>query len=471
MGNGDFPGYYQRGLSLLHGWLPLTVQIVVALVVLAAIGWRARRWFLIWLPVSVLIGLGVMFGVMTYFTNQGVLTDPAPSLLWVWITVTAAMIVVVVVGWRGIGWWRRGLSVLAVPLSLVCVGLVLNQWVGYMPTVQEAWSEATAGPLPDQVAPSALASLQGKGATMTNGRVVGVTIPDTTSHFVHREEYVYLPPVWSTGNKHPALPVIMMIPGEYNTAADWMRTGSAQAVMDHYAQQHHGYAPIMVFVDPGGTFNNDTECVNGPRGNVATHLTAEVRPYVISHYAASANPENWGVVGWSMGGTCAEDLALMHPDLFSTFESIAGDLAPNSGDQQQTIQRLFGGNAAAYNAFAPLNVLAHHGPYADTAGWYDDSNGIGAKPPKWLHRPPPGNHHGHHGGGGDWGGNNNELAEAKQLCAAGLKYRVACTVQAQNGGHTWQFATTAFSDALPWMVQRLERTPGAAPPPLPSSST
>jgi len=47
--------------------------------------------------------------------------------------------------------------------------------------------------------------------------LLGVDIPDTASGFVHREEYVYLPPTWFTGTtSHLALPVVMMIGGEFN---------------------------------------------------------------------------------------------------------------------------------------------------------------------------------------------------------------------------------------------------------------
>ena len=43
--------------------------------------------------------------------------------------------------------WRL---VLAVPLCLLSAALALNLWVGYFPTVQTAWNQLTAGPLPDQ---------------------------------------------------------------------------------------------------------------------------------------------------------------------------------------------------------------------------------------------------------------------------------------------------------------------------------
>ncbi len=48
-----------------------------------------------------------------------------------------------------------------------------------------------------------------------------------------------------------------------------------------------------------------------------------------------------------MGGTCAVDLTVMHPELFSTFVDIAGDMGPNAGTKEQTIARIYGGDAAS----------------------------------------------------------------------------------------------------------------------------
>ena len=67
----DAPAPYRHGLSLLQGWLPLTVQIVAVVVLLAALGWRTRRWWLIWLPVAVLVGVGAAAWAHWYVDSQG----------------------------------------------------------------------------------------------------------------------------------------------------------------------------------------------------------------------------------------------------------------------------------------------------------------------------------------------------------------------------------------------------------------
>ena len=219
----------------------------------------------------------------------------------------------------------------------VCSALALNLWVGYFPTVQNAWNQLTAGPLPDQTDTVTVAAMQKRHAIPSKGTVVPVSIPNTASGFKHRGELVYLPPAWYASDPPPPLPTVMMVGGEFNTPADWMRAGNAVKTIDDFAAAHGGNAPVFVFVDSGGAFNNDTECVNGTRGNAADHLTKDVVPFMISNYRVSPNRANWGVVGWSMGGTCAVDLTVMHPDIFSAFEDIAGDLTPNSGNKAQTI--------------------------------------------------------------------------------------------------------------------------------------
>ncbi|MDX1892298.1 alpha/beta hydrolase [Mycolicibacterium sp. 050158] len=461
----DAPAQYRHGLSLLHGWLPLTLQIVAIVVLALALGWRNRRWRLVWLPVSVAVGLAVAAWAHWYVDSQGLAGDPAPDSLWIWTGISGFAISALILGWRGIK-WRRVAAVAAVPLCLLGTGLALNSWVGYFPTVQIAWNQLTAGPLPDETDAATVAALQKAGTVQNHGSVVPVDIPSTASGFKHRQELVYLPPRWFASNPPPKLPVVMMIGGEFNTPADWLRTGNAAAIVDTFANAHGGNAPVLVFVDSGGSFNNDTECVDGVRGNVADHLTKDVVPFVNATYGTSTAGADWGVVGWSMGGTCAVDLAVMHPELFSSFVDIAGDTGPNAGTKDQTIARLYGGDAAAWARFDPTTVIAKHGPYQGVSGWF----AISTDKPKPR---PAGMNPGADAvglGGRDANGMQSDQTEAANaLCGLGRANGITCSVVPTTGRHDWPLATNVFTAALPWLAGAIH-TPGVPAIPLPTGA-
>ncbi len=283
----------------MHGWIPITAQVVAGLLLIAAIGWRNRRWRLVWLPWATLVGVALAVAAYWYIASQGMSdeTNPAPYSLWIWIGLSGVAAGVLIAGWRGARWWRRVVSTLALPLCLLCSALALNLWVGYFPTVQIAWNQLTAGPLPDQTDAVTVTAMQKQHAIPAKGTVVPVDIPAVASGFKHRGELVYLPPAWYATDPPPPLPTVMMIGGEFNTPADWLRAGNAVKTIDDFAAAHGGNAPVFVFVDSGGAFNNDTECVNGTRGNAADHLTKDVVPFMVSHYGVSPNRANWGVVG------------------------------------------------------------------------------------------------------------------------------------------------------------------------------
>jgi len=440
----------------MHGWIPATVQAVAVTLLLLAMGWRSRRWRMVWLPTAMLLGVATAAAAAWYVNSQGLAGDPAPRSLLIWIGSTGLAVGVLVLGWRHARWRRRAVAVSAVPLCLLCAALALNQWVGYFPTVQTAWNQLTAGPLPDQTDRATVTAMQRNGTRPVTGTVIPVTIGGAGSKFKHRGELVYLPPAWYATNPPPRLPTVMMIGGEFNTPADWLRAGNAIRTIDDFATAHGGNAPVLVFVDSGGTFNNDTECVNGPRGNVADHLTKDVVPFMISNFGVSADRANWGIAGWSMGGTCVVDLTVMHPDTFSAFVDIAGDLSPNSGNTTQTIDRLFGGNAAVWATFDPSTVITRHGRYTEVAGWFAIHGGQQTQPnvTPVANRSTPST-------GGE------QAAAANTLCGLGSANGIDCAVVFQAGKHDWPFAARAFASALPWLAGQLG-TPGVPRVPFPS---
>lgn len=439
-------------ISLLHGWVPLTVEVVTATALALAIGWRSRRWRLLWLPLAAVVG-GVAAAAAHWSIAAGVNTGPAPRALYVWIALAGMAMAVLILGWRGARWWRRGLSILAVPLCVLCSLLVLNQWVGYFQTVQNAWDQLTSHPLPDQTDKATVVSMAAKGTKPAHGSLVSVQTPDDASHFKHREELVYLPPAWFASSPPPQLPAVMMIGGVINTPADWARAGNAVDTVDAFAAAHGGNAPVLVLVDPSGTFGNDTEGVNGVRGNAADHLTQDVVPYMISNFGVSPDPAHWGVVGFSMGGTIAVDLTVMHPTLFSAFVDIEGDLGPNTGNKAQTIATLFGGNADAWAAFDPTTVITRHGRYTGVSGWFAISSGDSPTPGRGVTTVDSAAMA--LAGRGAATDPGNQAAAAGSLCALGRANGIDCAVVAHPGKHDWPTAGTVFSTALPWLAGQL----------------
>jgi S-formylglutathione hydrolase FrmB len=456
-------------ISLMHGWVPLTVQVITLIVLALAVGWRSRRWRMVWLPAAAMVGGITAYGTHWYIVDRGLSDEPAPSALWLWTAFTGMAAAVLILGWPSARRWRRGAALTAVPLCVLCAALALNLWVGYFPTVQSAWNQLTSGPLPDQTDKAAVTAMVTKGTRPAHGSVVPVVIPADESHFKHRGELVYLPPEWFASNPPPRLPTVMMIGGQFNTPADWTRAGNAIETIDDFAATHDGKAPVLVFVDSGGAFNNDTECVNGVRGNAADHLTKDVVPYMISNFGVRPDRSSWGIAGWSMGGTCAVDLTVTHPETFSAFVDIAGDFFPNAGNKAQTIARLFGGNTDAWAAFDPTTVINRHGHYSDVAGWFAISSD---GPPTPRRNFAIADTRSIRLAGRDAAANpNNQAAAAYSLCALGRANGIDCAVLPQPGKHDWPFADRAFAAALPWLAGQLgtpgvPRTalPGAAPP-------
>ena len=65
------PEPLRHHISLMHGWLPITVQVVAGILLIAAIGWRNRRWRLVWLPWAALVGVALAVAAYWYIASRG----------------------------------------------------------------------------------------------------------------------------------------------------------------------------------------------------------------------------------------------------------------------------------------------------------------------------------------------------------------------------------------------------------------
>ncbi|QZH58470.1 esterase family protein [Mycolicibacterium farcinogenes] len=438
-------------ISLIHGWFPVVVQLSAALLLGAAVGWRTRRWRRRSLPALVAVAAVVAGVAYWYIDSIGVAGNAGPPELWCWIALSVLSVGIASLGWVSARWWRRTVSVAAIGVCGLACALTLNTWVGYFPTMGGMWKQLTSSPLPGQTDRLTVTKMQLAHFRPPSGVLVPVTVDSTASGFAHRGELVYLPPAWFASTPPPQLPAVMMIGSQLNTPADWLRAGNVLGILDGFAAAHGGNAPVFVFVDATGSFTNDTECVNGVRGNAADHLTKDIVPYLISDFGVRSDRDGWGIAGWSMGGTCAVDLTLMHPELFHSFVDIAGDLRPNAGDKTQTINRLFGGDADAWAAYDPLTIMRHHRSYADVSAWFEVPTARGGSTRDPVANPEA------------------QDVAATTLCDAARTVAIRCSVTTAPGRHDWAFANNAFATALPWLAGQLD-TPGVDETDLPPST-
>jgi S-formylglutathione hydrolase FrmB len=450
-------------MALIGGWISIAVQMISTILLLLAICGRSRRWLIRCAPIGVAAGVALAAATHWYVQDQGMAEDRAPLALWAWIGASGLAAVMLVLGWRGGQWWRRGVATLSLPMCVLSTLLTLNSWTGYAPTVSSAWDRVSGRPLPGLIDEAGVANLRSLGAAPDWKAIIKVHTPDAASNFSHRDELVILPASWYSSTPPPRLPVVMMIGGEFGQPADWLYAGDAQKSIDDFAAGHGGNAPVLVFPDYSGTFGNDTECVNGVRGNAADHLTKDVVPYMINTFDVSSDPRDWGVVGWSSGGTCALTLAVTHPELFGTFVDIDGQLGPNAGTKQQTIARLFGGDADAWEAFDPRTVISTHAPYQDMSGWFSVSVDTPA-----VYRPPGATASEASGDPLGTEPSDDHAAVADQLCGLASTNGIECAVVPNPGAHDFSTAASSFAKALPWLAGRLH-TPGVQQIPLPGA--
>ncbi len=312
----------------------------------------------------------------------------------------------------------------AIVLAALNISLAVNANYAVFRTMGELF-----GADPDTVSIDALQD----DAVPTEGRVVTMTIAGAASGFPARDARVYVPPAWFA-KPRPALPVIMLLHGTPGGPEVWTEGGQAQLIADQFAAQHGGSAPLILMPDINGGLAADTECVDSPRGNAETYLTADV-PTAVQRELGSAPPgKQWAVAGLSEGGSCSLMLALRHPDLYSVFGDYGGLAGPRTGDTNAdtsgAVAQLFSGSQQAFAEHEPATLLAS-GKYPGMGGWFE----VGTADPE-------------------------PLAAAQQLAPLAQQAGITtCLVLIQRGGHTFDVFAQAFADSLPWISARIGLVP------------
>ena len=143
-----------------------------------------------------------------------------------------------------------------------------------MTTSHYAMPRATAGCYPTLtrvVAVVATPGLQGRG------KVTSAPIPAPASGFTARIGKIYLPPAYFA-DPRPRLPVLVLLAGQPGTPQDWLSAGKLARIMDRFAADHHGLAPVVVVADDTGSRFGNPLCLDSRRGEADTYLAGMCLP-------------------------------------------------------------------------------------------------------------------------------------------------------------------------------------------------
>ena len=413
--------------SILTGWLPLTLEVVTVIMVVASIHWRARH-ELRRLVIGAIISIVVVASIAVISIWTGLVHANIPPWPYVWGGVAVLALWITINEWKTAEEWRRVTSVTSIILALVCTLGAINVYTETFITVYRLGSGQPENVLNLPGLDALKQQVAQTGKLPTNGVVVVTTIPPLISNFQTRQAYIYLPPAWFAKNSAP-LPTLVLLPGEPGGAADWSSSGDADTTANAFAKTNGGVTPILIMPDSNGIKTVDSECVNSQFGNAETYLAKDIPNYAHAVLGASRAPGSMAIAGLSAGGTCSMILALDYPDVYPTFASYSGFEAPQYENDtvQQTVSIFFGGSQSSYENHSPLQVLqSSPNGYSGSAGWFQAGSGDAPT-----------------------------VAAAKALRPAATKAGMATCFLISPGGHDFLFWAGAFHTSLPWISWRL----------------
>jgi enterochelin esterase-like enzyme len=358
--------------------------------------------------------------------------DQLPHRVVFWIGLAVLGFLLAVFRLPPLRWRGRFAAVGAALLVLLMSGSQVNRFYDQYPTVRVAlapWLQHTPK-LATSRAKATVAVPQGKvlsevwrapAGLPKKGTVAKTPIPGVKSGFDARDAYVYLPPAYQA-DPRPLLPVLVLLSGQPGGPDDWVNSGDLAGIMDGFAAQHQGLAPIVVAADPSGSLWGNTLCMDSKLAKAQTYLAQDVPDWVRANLQTATGRGATAIGGISYGGTCAIQLGVNAPQVYGSLLDISGQDEPTLGSHQKTVDAAFGGDEAAFDAVDPLHVLAHQ-KFPDTHASF-----VAGK------------------SDGEYGPQNQKVYQA--ALAAGMK-AVWSTVP---GGHDWTVFRAGLSTQLPWLA-------------------
>ncbi|MEU1160406.1 alpha/beta hydrolase-fold protein [Streptomyces sp. NPDC005921] len=164
------------------------------------------------------------------------------------------------------------------------------------------------------------------GPAASVGRVESVKIIGRRTGVVD-PAFVYLPPQYFQKAYHrmrfPVIVALSGYPGSIFNLAEHLRVSQTAGELQGKGEMQ---PTIMVMIRPTIAPPRDTECVDVPGGpQTETFLAKDLPEAVRSVYRAGHDAGSWGVMGYSSGGSCALQLTMRDPGVYTTAAALSPD--------------------------------------------------------------------------------------------------------------------------------------------------
>lgn len=138
--------------------------------------------------------------------------------------------------------------------------------------------------------------------------------------------YIYLPPSYGSSNKqYPVMYYLHGYGGNANEARIITRT------LDNYILADKAQEMIVVGINGNNQFGGSFYANSPIIGNWRDFVIKDVVDYIDSNYRTLAKADYRGIVGYSMGGYAAINIAFKHPDKFKHMFSLSPGLFDEKG--------------------------------------------------------------------------------------------------------------------------------------------
>lgn len=353
-------------VRVIGGPLMITVYSL-SILCLGALCIRRWRWRSLTVTVCGVVLAGcVTAGVLWYVDANNVFGVALDAVTWRWsiVALTASAFALSGVFWGR--WWRRLIAGISVIVFCIAGGIGINADFGLDKTIADLAGVSLAKPIhlprPAPTAPALSSGFSGPLWESWNppkdmpkvGQTGQVVIPATVSGFHSRPAGIYLPPAALVADA-PRLPLVVMLMGQPgNPDPSYIAT-----VLNGFAAEHKGLAPIVVVADQLGNPAIDTLCLDTPQyGNVQTFLSVDVVNWARANLHILEDPAHWVVAGYSNGGECALSLGARYPNIWGNVLDISGEAYPGSDHSAKTLAEIFHNDKSAYRAVFPETILA-----------------------------------------------------------------------------------------------------------------